>query len=161
MEDPPCFQGWLLIHFVLDLPINFSSTSFNVKGISITTSFGPHNHIPSLVLVTLQGAGSFFEFEVPSFLFLNALGIRVKDFKEIFAFVDLSVSVSVYNLSKILHESEVCSHRVSQTSDLTEFWNQGNLNTSFSVFVDKERLVTIIDSLIVSGLVVVLVGNLK
>ena len=94
---------------------------------------------------------------MPQLLLLLTLGIRLEDLKQVLALIDLSVSIGVHNLSKILHESEVTSHLVSQPSHLAQFRNQCDLVASLSVFVDQQGLIWLSDILIVSGLVVLLV----
>lgn len=98
---------------------------------------------------------------MPLLLFLFALLILGESGEEILAFLDFLVSVGVNDLSKILHESEVRSHLVSESSQLAELWDQGNLITSLSVLVDQEWLVWIRDGLIVLGLVVLSITHLS
>lgn len=160
MKDSPGLESRLLIHFVLDLSVDFSRTLFNVKGISVTTAFGTHDHIACLVLIPRQGTWGLLEFQVPKFLLLHTFGISTEDFEEVLAFVHLSVSIGVHNLSKILHQSKIGSHRICKTSYLTEFGNKSNLNSCLSVFVNEQWLIAIINCLIVSGLIVVPVGDL-
>lgn len=137
MKDSPCFQGRLLKHLVLDLAINFSSTLFNIESVSLSASFSTHDHFASLIFESLQLSWVLLKFEMPQLLLLLAFGVSVEDFKQILAFIDLSVSISVDDFSKILHESEISSHSVSESSNLAEFRYQSDLIASFSVFVNQ------------------------
>jgi hypothetical protein len=137
MKDAPCFQRWLLVHLVLDLAIDFPCALFNVEGISLSTSLGSHHHFACLILEAFQLGWVLFELEMPQLLFLLALRVCVEDFKQVSAFIDLPVSIGVDDFSKILHQSEVSSHSISESSDLAEFRNQSNLISSLSVFVDE------------------------
>jgi len=93
-------------------------------------------------------------------LLLLALLVLGESAEEILAFLDLPVGVSVHDLGKIFHQSEVSSHGVGETSELAELGNESNLVSSLPVLVDKERLIWIRDGLVVPGLVVVLVADL-
>jgi len=75
--------------------------------------------------------------------------------------LDLSVSVGVYYLGQVLHQPEVGTHGVCQTSKLTELWNESNFVTGLPVLVDKEWLIWIVDGLVVPGLVVLLIADLS
>jgi len=60
-----------------------------------------------------------------------------------------------------LHETEVRTHRVGKPSQLTEFGDEGNLVARSSVFVDEQRLVGVLDLLVVLGFVVLAVAGLS
>ena len=98
---------------------------------------------------------------MPQLLLLLALGISVEDVEEVATLGDLAVSVCVDNLGEILHQAEVCTHGVSETSHLAEFWEEGNLSTSPPILVDEKGLVWLLDFLVVAGLVVLFVGHLS
>ena len=97
---------------------------------------------------------------MPLLLLLLAFFILGESSKQVLAFIDLLVSISVHDHGKILHQLEVSSHGVGETSELAELRDESNLVTSLPVLVDEERLVWISDALIVPGLVVVLVAHL-
>jgi hypothetical protein len=97
---------------------------------------------------------------MPQFRFLLTLGIRVEYLKEVLALSYLSVGIGMQDLSKILHQSEVSSHTVSQASHLTQRGNQSNFIPGLSILVDQQGLVWLSNIFIVSGLVVVLVADL-
>lgn len=97
---------------------------------------------------------------MPLLLLLLAFFILGESSKQVLAFIDLLVSISVHDLGKILHQLEVSSHGVSETSELAELRDESNLVTSLPVLVDEEGLIWISDALIVPGLVVVLVAHL-
>lgn len=86
-------------HLVLDLPVDLSGTSFDVKGVSLTTSFGSHDHVSSLVLVAFEWGWVVLELEMPQLLFLKALWMSVEDLEKVLALSDFPVSISVNNLS--------------------------------------------------------------
>lgn len=161
VEDAPGLQRRLLKHLVLNLPVDISSASFDVERVPLSAALGAHDHVACLVLVSLERCWIFLELQVPKFLLLLALRVRVEDLQQVSAFTDLSVCVGVHYLSEVFHESKVCSHRISETCHLTEFWNEGDFNSSSAIFVDEQRLSWISDILVVSGLVVVFVGNLN
>ena len=98
---------------------------------------------------------------MPLLLLLLTFFILGESSEQILAFIDLPVSISVHDLGKIFHQSEVSSHGVGETSELTELRDESNLITSLPVLVDKERLVWISDALIIPGLVVVFVAHLS
>ena len=67
----------------------------------------------------------------------------------------------MYNLSEILHETEVCTHGVSESSQLTKFRDESDFVSCSPVFVNQQRLIWLIDALIVSSLVVLTVACLS
>ncbi len=66
----------------------------------------------------------------------------------------------MHDLSEVLHETEVCSHGISQASDLAEFWDQSNLSSGLAVLVNEEGLVRLLHILVVASLVVLFVADL-
>jgi len=160
MEDSPGLERRLVIHLVLDLPINLSGTLVNVKDVPVTTSLGSHHHVACPVPEPFELRWVVFKPQVPQFLLLLTLGIGVEDLKEVLALSNFPVSIGVDDLCQVLHQSEVSPHAVSQTSDLTELRDQSDLIPSFPVLVNEKRLVGVIDVLIVPGLVVLLVAGL-
>lgn len=98
--------------------------------------------------------------QMPLLLLLLTFFILGESSKQVLAFIDLLVSISVHDLGEILHQLEVSSHGISETSQLAELRDEGNLVTSLSILVDKEWLIWIRDALIVPGLVVVCVADL-
>jgi hypothetical protein len=98
---------------------------------------------------------------VPKLLLLDTLRVGFEDFKEVLTLLDLPVGIGMDDFGKILHQSEISSHLVSQSGNLAELRDQSNLISSLPVFVNEEGLVRICDLLIVPCLVVVLIGSLK
>lgn len=96
---------------------------------------------------------------MPELLLLNTLRIRLEVAHEVLDLFDLGIGIGVHDLSQIFHQAEIGSHSISQTSQLTELRKEGNLITSASVFVNQERLIHVIDVLVVAGLVVLTVGG--
>jgi len=74
---------------------------------------------------------------VPLLLLLNAFLISLEHLEQILDLFDLCLGIRVDDLSKILHESEVSPHRVSQSSELAQLWNESDLISSLAIFVDK------------------------
>jgi len=66
----------------------------------------------------------------------------------------------MHNLGEVFHETEICTHRISKATQLTKFRDKSYLITSFAVFVNEQRLVWIIDALIISSFVVLRVADL-
>lgn len=141
MEDSPSLKSRLFIHLILDLAINFSSTGFNIKYVSITTAFCSHDHVTGLELVAFECSRIFFKFKMPHFLLLHTFRISKKNFKKIFALIDFPISIGVNNLSKIFHQSKISSHRISQTSYLAQFRNESDFITGLSIFMNEQRLI--------------------
>ena len=50
--------------------------------------------------------------------------------------LDFSLSIRVNDLRHILHKSEVSTHGISQTGNLTQLWDQGDLKSSPPVFIN-------------------------
>jgi len=73
--------------------------------------------------------------------------------------LDLLRSIGVYDLGKVLLKSEVSLHLIGQASQLTKFWNEGDLVTSLAILVDEQGLVDVGHSLIVLRLVVLEVAD--
>ena len=150
----------MLIHLVLDLAIDVSSRSFNVERGTLNATFSAHDHLASSILVTLQQSRCVLELQVPEFLLLHALRIGVEDVKQVATLFNLSVSICVHDLCKILHDAEVRSHSISESSDTAELRKESNLSTSASIFVDEQWLVEFFNLLVVAGLVVLFIGYL-
>lgn len=97
---------------------------------------------------------------MPKLLLLDAFFVCLEVLHQVLNLLDLRISVCVHDLCKILHQTEVGTHCVSQTSQLTEFRNKGDLITCSPVFVDEKGLVGVRNGLVVAGLVVVAVAGL-
>lgn len=160
VEDPPSFEGRLVEHLVLDLSVDLSGAGFDVKCVPLSAALGTHDHVACLVLEALKLSRVVNELEMPQLLLLEALGVGVEYLQQVLAFANLSVGVCVHNLSEVFHQSEVSSHRVGEPRDLAKLWNERDLDSSLSVLVDEQRLVRLVDVLIVPCLVVLFVGNL-
>lgn len=98
---------------------------------------------------------------MPQSLFLLALLVSLEVVHQVFDLLDLRFSISVNDLGKILHETEVSTHRVSKPSQLTELRDESDLITRPSVLVDEQGLVGVVDLLVVLGLVVLTVAGLS
>ena len=91
---------------------------------------------------------------------LFALVVSSERLEQIRALFYLLLGSGVNDLSEIFHEPKVCSHLVSQTCQLAQFWYQSHLIASLSILVNEERLVNIGNILIVPGFVVLHVADL-
>lgn len=101
------------------------------------------------------------ELQVPECLFLLTLLVGLEVVHQVFDLLDLRFSISVDDLGKILHETEVSTHRVSQPSQLAQFRDESDLIARSAVLVDEQRLVGVVDGLVVLGLVVLSVAGLS
>lgn len=160
MEDTPGVQSWLSEHFGLDFSVKLTSTLLNVERVWSSACSCAHHQVTSFVLVAVEASWLFAELQVPLLLLLLALFVLAEGVEESFAFLDLSVSVGVDNLGKILHQSEISTHSVGQPCQLAKFRDQCDFISSLTVLVDEERLVWIFDALVVPGLVVLGVAHL-
>lgn len=84
--------------------------------------------------------------------------VRLENFEEILALLDLSVGVGVSDLREVLHESEISSHGFGEPSLAAELGDECDLVSSLNVLVDEKRLVRVVDVLIVASLVVLLIA---
>ena len=97
---------------------------------------------------------------MPLLLLLDTLFVGSESGKEILTLAYFLISVSVDNLSKILHQPEIGSHDICQACKLTEFWDERDLITGLAVLVDEEWLVWVRDGFVVPSLVVLGVADL-
>ena len=63
---------------------------------------------------------------------------------EVLDLLNLGFSVGVHDLGKVLHQVEVCTHSISQASQLAELGNKCNLVTRPPVLVDKQWLILVL-----------------
>jgi hypothetical protein len=132
----------------------------DVEAVALSATFGAHDHLTSVVLDAFESSWVLLEPEMPEFLLLLTLGVRVEDVDQILALFYLSISIGVHDLGEVLHETEVCSHGVRQTGYLAKLREKSNLSTGLSVLVDEKWLVGFFDVLVVASLVVLLVRDL-
>jgi hypothetical protein len=116
VEDGPVFKLSLGVHLSLDLTINFTSTLFNVEAVRGTTCVWTHQEFTGLVLETLEFLGVLIKLQVPKLLFLNTLFISLEVIHQVLDLLNFGFSISVDDLGKILHQSEICTHSISQAS---------------------------------------------
>jgi hypothetical protein len=161
MEDGPLFELRLSEHLALDLAIDFTRTLFYIEAVRSATSVRAHQETTGIVLETLEFLRVLVEFQVPKLLLLDTFFICLEVLHQVFYLLDLRISVSVHDLCKVLHQTEVGTHSVCQTSQLTKLRNKGDLIACSSVFVDEKGLVGIRDGLVVAGLVVVAIAGLS
>lgn len=160
MEDSPSFESRLSEHLGLDLSVQLTGATFNVELVRSSACCSTHHEVSSVILETWDFGRGVRELQVPGLLLFLALFILRKAGEEVFAFLHLSVSVGVDDSRQILHETEVGTHCVCQTGELTELWDESDFISSLPVLVDEERLVGVSDVLVVSGLVVLSIAYL-
>ena len=160
VEYSPLVHGWLTEHLGLSLAVELSGTLLNVDLVRSTRTGWTQDEVASIVLVSTELRRDVLELDVPSLGLLFAFLVLGERLEQMRALLDLLLGVGVNNLCEVLHESEVGSHLIGQTCELTELWNKCHFVTSLAVLVDEERLVDIGDALIVPGLVVLHVADL-
>lgn len=161
VEDAPGLESWLSEHFCLDLAVNVAHTLLDVERVWSSTGRCAHDKVSSFILETLHFSGRVLELEMPLLLLLLALFVLCESGEEVLALLHLLIRVGMDYTCKILHESEVGTHSVCQTCELTELWHQSDFVACLPVLVDQERLVGVSDVLIVSGLIVLGVAHLS
>jgi len=145
----------------LDLAINVTCILLDVEALGSTTRASAHEQLTSLVLEALELLRVLVELQVPELLLFDTLRVLLEVRHEVLNLIDLSRSVGMHNLSKVLHEPEVRTHSISQARQLAELGNEGDLVSSASVLVDEQRLVAIVDAFVVASLEVVSVAGLS
>ena len=98
---------------------------------------------------------------MPQLLLLLALRVLLEVVHQVLDLLDLCIGISVDNLGKVFHETEIRSHGISKSSQLTELGNEGNLVSSASILVDVQRLIAVVDVFVVASLVVLSVACLS
>ena len=96
---------------------------------------------------------------MPKRLLFDTLRVCLEVGHQVLDLLDLGVGVSVENLREILHKSEIGTHSISQARQLAQLGNEGNLISRAAILVDEQRLIHVVDSLIVAGAVVLLVAR--
>lgn len=160
VEDSPSLESWLGEHLGLNLSVELTSAPLDVERVWSSACCRTHDQVASVILVTLELSWSIHELQVPLLLLLLALFVCCESAEEVLAFLHLLVGVSVHDLSQILHQPKVSTHRISKTSELAELWDQRDLIASLPIFVDEKRLVWVGDVLVVPGLIVLFVADL-
>ena len=161
VEDSPCLERRLSKHFGLDLAIKLTSALLDVERVWSPAACCTHDQVASVVLEASDLSWSVHELQMPLLLLFSALFISCEGTEEILALLHLLVSIGMHDLGEIFHEPEVSTHSICKTSELAELWDQGDLITSLPILVDEERLVWVVDVLVVSGLIVLFVADLS
>lgn len=161
VEDSPGLESWLSKHFGLDLAIKFTSAFLNVERVWSAAACCTHHQIASVILEACDLSWSIHELQMPLLLLFSALFISCEGTEEILALLHFLVSIGMHDLGEIFHEPEVSTHSICKTSELAELWNQCDFIASLPILVDEERLVWVVDVLIVSGLIVLFVADLS
>ena len=112
MEDGPLFELRLSEHLALDLAIDFTRTLFYIEAVRSATSVRAHQETTGIVLETLEFLRILVEFQVPKLLLLDTFFICLEVLHQVFNLLDLRISVSVHDLCKVLHQTEVGTHSV-------------------------------------------------
>jgi hypothetical protein len=119
VEDGPIFQLRLSEHLALDLTIDFTCTLLYIETVRSATSIRAHQETTSIVLEALEFLGVLVELQVPKLLLFDAFFVCLKVLHQVFNLLNFRISVCVHDLCKILHQTEVSTHSISQTSQLT------------------------------------------
>jgi hypothetical protein len=160
VEDGPVLELSLGEHLTLDLAVDFTCALLNVEGVRSSTGVGPHEEIAGVVLEALEFLRVLIKLQMPERLLLLALLVGLEVVHEVLDLLDLGFSIGMDDLGEILHETEVCTHRVSQSCQLAQFRDESDLSTCPSVLVDQQGLVGVLDVLVVLRLVVLTVAGL-
>jgi hypothetical protein len=160
VENSPGLESRLREHLSLDLAINVSHVLLDVEGVRTSTSCWTHKAVTGSILESREFRWVLIELQVPELLLLDTFCICLEVVHKVFDLLNFGLSIGVKDNSKVLHQSEVSAHSISQAGELTQFRNKSDFVTSPSVLVDKERLVGILDLFIVAGLVVLFVACL-
>jgi len=161
VEDAPGFELRLSEHLALDLSIDVAHVLLNVEAVGSARTARAHEKFASLVLEAFQLLRVFVELQAPELLLLDTLGILFEVLHQVFDFLDLCLGIGVHDLSQIFHQSEVGAHRISESSQLAELRDEGDLIARLSVLVDEQRLIGVADAFIVASLVIVGVTRLS
>lgn len=146
-------------HLSLNLAIQVASIRLNVNGLRSATRACSHLELARSVLESTELLRSLVELEVPKLLLLDTLRVGLEVVHQVLDLLDLGIGVGVHDLGQVLHEAEVGAHGVSQTCQLAQLGNEGDLVTRAAVLVDQEWLVHVVDVLVVASLVVLLVAG--
>ena len=160
VEDGPVLELDLGEHLALNLTVDLTSALLDVETVRSTACVGTHQQVASGVLETLELLRILVELQMPECLLLLALLVGLEVMHEILDLLDLGLSVGVHNLGQVLHQSEVGTHGISQTCQLTQLWDEGDFESGSPVLVDQQWLVGILDGLVVASLVVLHVAGL-
>lgn len=114
-----------------------------------------------MILEALEFLRVLVELQVPERLLLLTLLVGLEVVHQVLDLLDLRFSISVDDLGKILHETEVSTHGVGKPCQLAQFRDESDLVTCSAVLVDQEGLVGVSNGLVVLGLVVLTVAGLS
>lgn len=103
----------------MDFPVDLSCVLLNVEGGWVAAGACPHEEISSLILEAIEFRWVLVELQMPELLFLHTLRVLLEVSHEVLDFLNLRFGIGVQDLSQVLHEVEVGSHRVSQSCQLT------------------------------------------
>jgi len=154
VEDAPSPEGRLREHLALNLAFQVASVCLDADVLRSATRACTHLEISGVVLETVEGLRSLIELEMPKRLLFDTLRVGLEVGHQILDLLDLGVGVGVENLREILHESEIGTHRISQARQLAQLGNESNLVSRAAILVDEQRLILVVDSLVVASTVV-------
>lgn len=122
IENAPPFYRRLFIHLSLNFAINIRA-GFNIKTISASIISLTHNHFSSIQTLSIEGLRVWFNWHLPGIHLSLALFVLSKWFKQGFTFLNSSFCICMCSLWHFLHQLEVASHRISESSHLTKLRN--------------------------------------
>lgn len=157
-EDAPRLESGLGEHLALDFAVNVAHVLLDVERVWTATSRRSHEEFPSRILESVEFRWVLVELQVPQLLFLHTLRVGLEVRHEVLDFLNLGLGIRVQYHSKVLHQAEVRTHRISEARQLAELWDERHLVSGPTIFVDQEWLVSIGNVLIIAGLVVLSVA---
>jgi len=116
IEDGPLFELYLRELLALDLAIDFMTTLFNIEAVRSAASIWTHEETTGIVLEALKFLRVLVELQVPKLLLLNAFLICFEVLHHVFNLLNLRISISVHDICRVLHQTGVCTHNISQSS---------------------------------------------
>lgn len=159
MEDAPGLEGRLREHLALNLAIQVARIRLDINGLGSSARACSHLELARRVLESTELLRGLVELEVPKLLLLDTLRVRLEVTHQVLDLLDLGISVRVDDLGEVLHEAEVGAHGISQARQLAQLGNEGDLITRAAVLVDEQRLIHVVDVLVVAGAIVLLVAG--
>lgn len=159
-EYPPSLQSRLLIHSVLDLPVDIIGiVLLEVKLKASALMVLPHNEVASIEFPTLDRHRLLRYLDLPVLHLLLAFFVILEHLYEVATLLDTLGGIGIGDDCEIFHEVEVCPHRFREASLLAELWHQDYFVSRLLMHVHNDWLVGIPYLLAIFCLKVVKVSN--
>ena len=157
---PPRLQCRLLIHCVLDLPINIIGiVLFEIKLKASALMVLAHNEVASVEFPALDRDRLLRYLDLPVLHLLLAFIIILEHLYEVATLLHTLGGIGIRNDCEIFHKVEVGPHRVREASLLAELWHQDHFVSRLLVHIHNDWLVGITYLLAIFGPKVVKVTN--